>query len=113
MPEQTSLEGAWMNEVTQKTDTLKVLDGQSIKLVSKNNGVKKESVDYGTSVAFLVRVDNEQSDKTFYVKANNFDLLGQFKEIATKHNGSIVGVHLEISRKGSKKSDTRYTIKEI
>lgn len=107
MQEQSSVED-WRSEVTPKTATLKVLDKEIVHVTFLNEGVKKESVDYGASVAFLVKKDGEEEQKTFYVKANNFDLLGQIKEL-----GKLTGLHCEISRKGSKKSDTRYSIKKI
>ena len=107
MEEQNSIQD-WREEISTKTATLKILDGQLARVTFKDEGKKKVSADYGTSIAFLVRCDGENEDKTFYVKSNNFDLLGQIKEL-----GKLVGVHAEISRKGSKKSDTRYSIKKI
>lgn len=103
----------WMDDVTPKTATLKIQDGQLARFIFQDSGKKKESVDYGNSVAFTVICDGETEKKTFYVKSNNFDFLGQIKELAAKHDGKLEGVHAEVSRKGSKKSDTRYTIKEM
>lgn len=104
MQEQLSNED-WRNEISSKNATLKVLDGESKVIIFKNEGTKKQSVDYGNSVAFLVREVGSQEDKLFYVKANNFDLLGQIKEL-----GSLTGKTFRLSRTGSKKSDTRYKI---
>lgn len=113
MPEQSSLNGSWMDEITPKTETLKIKDGQLARFIFKNAGVKKESEDYGSSIAFLVQVDGEQEQKTFYVKSNNFDLLCQIKELAKANNNQVVNLHCEISRIGSKKSDTRYKILKL
>lgn len=98
----------WRNEITPKTSTLKVLDGEEVVVVFQDEGRKKESVDYGNSVAFQVIKRGESETKTFYVKANNFDLLAQIKEI-----GKLTGVTCLIKRTGSKKSDTRYKIEKI
>jgi hypothetical protein len=113
MQEQSSENINWMDEITPKTATLKVLDGQLARFVFQDEGKKKESIDYGTSVAFLVKVDGETEDKTFYVKANNFDLLGQIKELAIANGRKLTGLRAEVSRKGAKKSDTRYKIVKI
>jgi len=97
----------WRNEISTKTETLKVKDGDKIVVVFQDEGTKKESVDYGTSIAFRVIVKGETEAKTFYVKANNFDLLGQIKEF-----GKLTGQTVTISRTGSKRSDTRYKIEK-
>ena len=106
MQEQTNIED-WRNEITPSKATLKVLDGQTVFVTFKNEGVKKESKDYGNSIAFNVLVDKETEEKTFYVKMNNYDLLGQIKEL-----GNLNGLHVKIGRVGSKKSDTRYKIEK-
>jgi hypothetical protein len=98
----------WRDDITPQTATLKVLDGKKVSGVFKNNGIKKESVDYGNSIAFQFLVDTETENKTFYVKANNYDLLNQIKAL-----GELVDLHVEISRTGSKKSDTRYKITKV
>lgn len=108
MDEQISIDGDWMSDITPKTATLKIKDGETVDFKFLNNGIKKESIDYGNSVAFQVEVKG--AEMTFYVKSNNFDLLGQIKEIAKLNNNSLVGLDARISRKGSKRSDTRYTI---
>lgn len=98
----------WRKDITPKTATLKVRDGEVARVTFQNEGVKKESKDFGNSVAFLVRVDGDEEDKTFYIKSNNFEFLGQIKEL-----GKLTGLRCEISRKGKLKSDTRYAIKKI
>lgn len=113
MTDQTSIEGNWMNDITPKTATLKIQDGQVCRLVFRDSGRKKESKDFGNSIAFVVRVDGETEDKTFYVKANNFALLGQIAEVARSNNNTLVNLHAELSRKGKLKSDTRYSIKKL
>lgn len=109
MPEvEESESDDWRISIGTATETLKVLDGEVVHFTFKNEGVPKSSIDYGKSVAFLVRVDGEDKNRTLYVKANNFDLLGQIKAL-----GSLTDLHVELSRRGSKKSDTRYTIKKL
>jgi len=97
----------WREEITESKDTLKIKDGDVITGFFKDEGVKKESVDYGTSIAFAFLVDGDTKVKTWYVKANNFSLLGQIKAL-----GNLNNLHIQITRIGSKKSDTRYSIKK-
>ena len=98
----------WRIDITPKTATLKVLDGQKVIFVFQDEGKPRESKDFGNSVAFNVLVQGENEEKTFFVKSNNFDFLGQIKEL-----GRLTGLKVEVSRQGSKKSDTRYTIKKV
>ena len=100
----------WRNDVaTSNAPTLKIKDKEIARFVFMNEGERKESIDYGSSVAFLVRCDGEDSNKVFYVKSNNFAFLKQIKELGD----SLRGLHVEVSRTGTKKSDTRYTVKKI
>ena len=101
-------DGDWKQDITPKTNTLKVRDGEVSRFVFLDEGVKKVSEDYGSSVAFKVRCDGEDEVKTFYIKSNNFDFLGQIKEL-----GILTGMHVEVSRRGKLKSDTRYQIKKL
>ena len=71
-----------------------------------SEGMKKSSVDFGNSVVF--EVEQKEIAKNWYVSANNFNLLGQLKEI-----GKLIGQVVDISRTGKRRSDTRYTIKKI
>jgi hypothetical protein len=103
---QISEQSDWRNEVSEGTATMKVLDGETKNMVFMNEGVQRTSADYGTSIAF--DVESEEEKKTFYVKANNFSLLKQIKEL-----GTLTGQAVKVSRTGSKKSDTRYTIEKI
>ena len=107
----------WREDVSDSASTtLKVLDGETKTAVFLDEGRKISSIDYGTSIVFKVEhevVDEETNEKSveemnFYVKENNFSLLKQFKEL-----GKLTGRVIEISRVGSKKSDTRYTITEV
>jgi hypothetical protein len=98
----------WRSDITPTTETLKIKDGESVSLAFADEGRKKESKDYGTSIAFQVVVIGEDKPKTFYVKANNFDLLSQIKQL-----GILTGCKVKISRTGSKKSDTRYKITKM
>lgn len=104
----TEKERDWRDEITPSQETLKVKDGEKVIIVFANEGVKKESKDYGTSIAFHVLVENDKIPKVLYVKANNFDLLGQIKQL-----GKLEGLKVELSRTGSKKSDTRYKVKKV
>jgi len=97
----------WRADVSDSTSaTLKVLDGETKKVIFLDEGRKVTSVDYGTSIVF--KVEHEETEMNFYVKENNYSLLKQVKEI-----GILTGKLVNISRVGSKKSDTRYTVEEV
>ena len=107
METQTNATQDWRNEITTPKNTLKVKDGETIEFTFLDEGTKKESKDYGSSIAF--RVNSGGSDeKLFYVKSNNFDLLGQIKTL-----GVLIGLKARITRIGSKRSDTRYKIVKV
>ena len=96
----------WREEVSDSAGaTLKVLDGETKQAVFLDEGTKRASIDYGNSIVFKVEFEGEEMN--FYVKENNFSLLKQFKEL-----GNLTGKLIAISRTGSKKSDTRYTISD-
>lgn len=99
----------WRSEVSSSTETLKVKDGETVRFTFMDEGVKRESVDYGNSIAFQVLCDGDSDAKTFYVKANNFAFLAQIKALGS----TLKSTHVEVSRTGTKRSDTRYTIKKI
>jgi hypothetical protein len=98
----------WRGEITESKETFKVKDGETVEFVFANEGVKKESKDYGTSIAFSILLNNDKEPKTFYVKANNFDLLGQIKAL-----GNLTGMKAKITRVGSTRSNTRYKITKV
>jgi len=105
--EQEQVSNDWREEVSDSSKaTLKIADGETATFVFKSEGKKVTSVDYGTSIVFEVNHENE--DKNWYVSANNYDLQKQIKAF-----GKLIGLGVEVSRIGSKKSDTRYTIKAI
>jgi len=98
----------WRGEITESKSTLKVKDGDVVEVVFADEGTKKISADYGSSVAFSVLLKDDKEPKLFYVKSNNYDLLGQIKAI-----GNLTGVKARISRIGSTKSNTRYKIVKL
>ena len=98
----------WRGEITESKATLKVKDGDVVEVTFADEGTKKVSADYGSSVAFSVLLKDDKEPKTFYVKSNNYDLLGQIKAL-----GSLVGLKVRISRIGATKSNTRYKIVKI
>lgn len=97
----------WRSDISEPKDTLKIRDGDTVMGFFNDEGVKKESVDYGTSIAFAFLVDGEMNVKTWYVASNNYSLLGQIKALGVLNN-----THVQITRLGAKKSDTRYSIKK-
>ena len=97
----------WRADVSDSASaTLKVLDGETKKIVFLDEGRKNMHADFGTSIVF--KVEHEKEEMNFYVKENNYSLLKQIKDL-----GDLTGKVAEISRIGEKKSDTRYTITEI
>jgi len=113
---QTSIEDDWRAEVSDSAkSTLKILDGESAEVLLMSEGEKRTHSDFGDSIVFVVNTKEFNEDKVeeivsknFYVNPQNFALLKQFKEL-----GQLTGVAIRISRTGSKKSDTRYTIEKI
>lgn len=103
--EQQTTNDDWRSDVMPTTETLKVLDNESVVVTFLNEGKKRESKDYGNSIAFLVKKDDEDKERTFFVKSNNFSFLGEIKLL-----GTLTGKKFKISRKGKLKSDTRYKI---
>ncbi len=96
----------WRDDVLDSPGaTLKIADGEKATFVFLNEGEKQTHSDFGTSVVFNVK--HEDETKNFYVRENNYSLLGQIKKL-----GNIKDKTVTISRVGEKKSDTRYTLEE-
>ena len=97
----------WRSDISgSPKPTLKIADGEEKTIVFLDGGEKRTHPDYGNSIVF--QVEEAEESKNFYVRENNYSLLGQIKEL-----GKLIGKVVKISRKGSKKSDTRYTIEEV
>ena len=110
MEEQKSMED-WRDNVSEETATLKILDGEQVKVTFLDEGEQYVHQEYGKSIVFNVKklAENEaDGDYRFYVNPNNFALLKQLKEL-----GELTGQTVTISRTGSKKSDTRYTVEKV
>jgi len=104
MEEQKTTED-WRAEVSDSSkDTLKILDGEEKLVLFLDEGTKFTHSEYGTSIVF--QVEFKGSAMNFYVKENNFALLKQLKDL-----GKLTGTAAMISRTGSKRTDTRYTVK--
>jgi len=97
----------WRNEISEPADTLKIADKETVVFDFKDEGKKNVHPDFGTSIAFKVLKDNEKEEKVWYVNSRNYDLLGQIKVL-----GALTGLKVEVTRIGSKKSDTRYLLKK-
>lgn len=107
--DQTQIED-WREDITEPKDTLRIVDKEIVTIAFLDDGVKKTSVDYGSSVVFRVKKIGTEEELRWYVNANNYDLLGQIKALGKPLFGRVVNVR----REGSKRSDTRYYItKEI
>lgn len=102
----------WREEVNNdKYETLKILDGQTIAFNFEDEGTTTTPVDFDPAIKFTVLPlhDNPGMQKyTWYVNKKNYALLNEIKALGTLKDKSV-----EVSRTGSKKSDTRYTIKEV
>ena len=93
----------WRVDVNESKAPLKIADGESKTFVFLDEGKSRTHPEYGTSIVFEVGIDKEE--KSFYVRENNFSLLKQIKEL-----GKLIGTVVTVSRTGSKKTDTRYSI---
>ena len=98
----------WREDISEPAETLKIADKETAIFTFQNEGEKRTHPDYGTSIVFQVAPLNEESTKYWYVNSRNFDLLGQIKEL-----GNLTGLKVKVTRKGSKKSDTRYIIEKV
>ncbi len=97
----------WRDNVSDSASaTLKILDGEEKTFEFLNEGAPNVHPDYGSSVVFLVK--HEEEEKKWYVKENNYALLNQIKVL-----GVLKGKHAKASRVGSTKSNTRYTLEEV
>ena len=96
----------WRDNVSDSASaTLKILDGEEKTFEFLNEGSPNVHPDFGSSVVFLVKHKDEE--KKWYVKDNNFALLNQIKVL-----GVLKGKTAKVSRVGSTKSNTRYTLEE-
>ena len=97
----------WRNEVSEEgSTTLKIADGESKEFKFLTDGEKKDHADYGTSILF--KVLHEKVEKNFHVRKSNFSFLLEIKKL-----GDLVNKVVKVSRVGSKKSDTRYSIELV
>jgi len=103
---QESIEQDWRANIGEAKSTLKIADGQVVTFVFLDEGNNRTHSDFGSSIVFAVSVNEEE--KNWYVNPQNFNLLGQIKGL-----GKLTGLKVEVERTGSKKSDTRYTIKKV
>ena len=107
MTEQQTQIADWRDEVDGESKPyLKIADQEIVEFTFLDEGKKKTHPDYGTSIVFEISKGTEVMD--WYVNAQNYDLLNQIKEL-----GVLKGMLVAVSRVGSKKSDTRYTIKKL
>ena len=109
MQEQNSniISDDWRSDISSGIKAiLKVQDGEEVNFKFLNEGTKKTHPDYGSSIVFTISHGNEE--KYWYVNSENYDLLTQIKSL-----GILAGLDVRLSRKGSKKSDTRYTINRL
>lgn len=97
----------WRSDVSEAKSTLKLADGESVVVTFLDEGTRKTHVDFGTSVVFKVKVLDAEEERLWYVNAQNYNLLGQLKEL-----GTLTNVKAKISRTGSKRSDTRYSVEK-
>jgi len=97
----------WRSDVNEEgMEVLKILNGETKTFTFLDEGSKKNHADFGTSIVFKVSESN--IEKNFYVNAQNYDLLGQIKQL-----GSLIRMKVKCSRTGTTKSDTRYTIEKV
>jgi len=105
MQEQTKTSNEdWRENVSGESKaTLKVQDGETEEFIFLDEGKKHHHSDFGDSVVFNIR--HQDVDKNWYINPENYTLLKQIKDL-----GDLTNLKVKVSRTGSKKSDTRYTI---
>lgn len=108
MEKDTDINKDWRSELTEPKTTLKIKDGDAVVGYFCDEGIKNNHVDYGSSIAFQFLIEGEKEPKTFYIKSNNFDLLGQIKAL-----GSLTGIKVRLTRVGSTRSNTRYKVVKL
>lgn len=108
MEQETQQQENWREDVNELPPAIKVVDGEIATFAFMDEGKKLDSKDYGESVVFRVTVVGLGEIRSWYVNKNNYPLLKQLKEL-----GTLTGKTLEVTRTGSKKSDTRYMVKTI
>jgi hypothetical protein len=97
----------WRDNVNgDRKPYLKIADKEIVEFTFLNEGVLRKSKDYGDSIVFEIAKGQEIMD--WFVNAENYDLLNQIKEL-----GTLKGMLVAVGRTGTKKSDTRYTIKKL
>ena len=107
MEEQKSID--WRDNVLDNPiATLKIQDGESKFITFLNEGKTITSKDYGESIAFEVQEETKTDTMIFYVNPQNYALLKQIKAL-----GSLIGKKVKVTRRGSRKSDTRYSVESI
>src|SRR6056300_864444 len=97
----------WRNEITEQAqETLKIQDGESVPFRFVDEGVVITHADFDPAIRFTVLplIKNpEMKHFSWYVNKRNFALLNEIKSL-----GKLTDKDVEVSRTGSKKSDTRY-----
>jgi hypothetical protein len=109
METQEPISNDWRDDVSEPSETLKIADKEVVEFSFLDDGEKKSHPDFGNSVKFQVSIENPdgQVEKSWYVNATNYDLLGQIKGL-----GELKGLKVRVKRTGTKRSDTRYTIEK-
>lgn len=99
----------WRQELNVTLNTkLKIADGETKQFTFLDEGKKYKHPDYKPSVIFAVKQDDFPDPFTWFVNAEAYGILNQIKIL-----GKLTGVKVSVKRTGSKKSDTRYSIKKI
>jgi len=106
--EETQQEIDWRKEISESQDTLKIAPDTTEVFIFHDEGKVNHHQDFGTSIVFSVKREADENNRNWYVKNNNFSLLGQIKTL-----GKLTGLKVKVVRKGSKRSDTRYSIQKV
>jgi len=109
MENQSGIED-WRDSITGNLyPKLKIQDNEIKNFVFLDEGKRYKHPDFKPCVIFTVQIIGQSEDKlTWFVNAEAYGLLNQIKAL-----GKLTGLAVEVKRKGSKKSDTRYIIKVI
>lgn len=109
MESQTEISEDWRNNFSAILfPKLKIQDGETKTLTFLDEGKNYKHPDYKPCVIFAVQLEGSQDKLTWFVNAEAYGVLKQIRDL-----GALTNLKVKVSRKGSKKSDTRYIISKV
>jgi len=97
----------WRNEVGDFHEKLKILAGETKIIKFLDEGRKYKNPSYDPAIIFTVECEGNKY--TYFVNVRTYGLLGAIKNLGQPLTGKIA----KISRIGTDKKDTRYTLEPV